>query len=209
MDYTKRTKILWAATTELAAGHSNSKTVHTFFHLLYVRYGNGEFRCDNTTYSISKGACILVQPHVFHEIPAENHNLMGFHEVKFEITDPYLYKNLLKIRPLFRADPFFETALSYVCENYTQEKDEEILVNIDCLFSALLTLMFLERAIPKEPSSQYVVGSEYNHTTHKIINYIEKNANGDVYGYMLYRYEITFNIKDGTVINIDSSSVYA
>ena len=179
MGYTKRIKILWAETTELAAGLSNSTTVHTFFHLLYVRYGKGTFRCDDVTYNVSKGNCIVVFPHVYHEIPAENHNLMGFHEIKFEINDPYLFENLLKTQPIFIGDSFFETALAYICENYTQEKEKEILINIDYLLSALLTSMFLDHAVPQKPSSQYVVGSKYNHTTQKIISYVEKNANAE------------------------------
>ena len=157
MDYTKRTKILWARTTELAAGHSNATNVHTFYHLLYVRYGKGAFRYDDVLYNVSKGSCILVFPHVHHEIPAENHNLMGFHEIKFEIIDSYLSENLQRIQPIFTANPFFETVLSYVCDNYTQTEDQDVATNVDCLLSALLTWTFLDYAHPQKISSQYIV----------------------------------------------------
>lgn len=173
MDYPKRTNVLWASSTELAAGHANQKTVHTFYHLFYVRYGEGIFLCDDIPFKVSKGMCILALPHVYHEVPAEKHNLMGFHEVKFEINDPSMELSLKKAPTVFSAEPFFDDFLTYICNNYSNEYDTTISRNVDCLLSAILTWSLLDPNCPSIRSSRYILSAPYNNTTQRTMNYIE------------------------------------
>lgn len=180
MDGVGRIKVLWASVTELVAGHSNSTTVHSFYHLLSVRYGEDTFVCGGTAYRMTKGTCIMVLPGTYHEIPANEHNLMGFYEVKFEVLDPYLDENLRKLASVvFHGNAFFETVMDYICVNYFHEENE-IRANVDSLLAALLIYMFLDRAMPKKHASKHLDCSGFNQSTQAALEFIENRYSGPI-----------------------------
>lgn len=173
-------EVLWAKKTELAAGVCNYRTSHVFYHFFYVLDGEGWFICDNFTFRIHKDCCVLVPPHTLHELPAEDHNLMSFLEIKFEVSSSYLNQKLANVSPLISGTEFIKCATTYIVANWMRN-DPNTRRNIDYLLTTLLLTLFLESEPSESNTSVFLNTNGYNVLTQKAICYVEENYDSAFY----------------------------
>lgn len=175
---TRRTHVLWAESSELVSGISNKKSIHTFYHMLYILSGHGTYICDGQVHEISRNSLVLVPPHTVHELPAEGHSLMTFLEVKFEVRCPHISEKLRQLSPFLEGSQFVHDAMNYIVANWlrTEQYNQE---NVDAFLTALLLTLTMDGASPTLDTSRYLKVEEYSLLTQRIINYIERNFDDD------------------------------
>ncbi len=175
MPQTNRTKVLWAAWTDMPAGWCIKEHKHLYYHLFYTISGKGTILIDRKPYQMNGGSLFIISPGTLHEFQAEGHTLLTFYEVKFTVEDERIRELMQKQGVLIRDEcRFFETLLRFVALNWTHN-DSASVEDIDCFMSTLL--ISLGVAVPDEISRQssYIITDGYNELTQEIVSYIEQN----------------------------------
>lgn len=168
-----QTKILWAAGSDLPPGWPILSHSHEFYHLMYICSGKAMFILDGIPYQASKGDCVMIAPHVTHEVPADSHSLLDVYELKFTISDSSIETLLKQAGPVIHDDTTnMEQTLQHIIHNWAANTTPEQEMAETLLASLILTIQMTLSVIPEQVST-YIDTSAYTDLTKKIIQYVE------------------------------------
>ena len=169
------TSVLWATASDLPAGWPILGHSHPFYHLFYIVSGRGVFLLDHKPYNVAPRTCLITPPGVYHEVPANGHNLLDIYEIKFTLHSNELRDILSRQGPIIsNASPFIEKNIQYIVYNWAR-RDLLSLQYTDAFLCALLMANHLDQSIATGQSSRYVDTSNHSDLTRQIIAYIENN----------------------------------
>ena len=168
-----QTKILWAATSDLPPGWPILNHSHEFYHLMFICSGKAMFILDGIPYQVSKGDCVMIAPHVTHEVPADSHSLLDVYELKFTLSDSSIDTLLKRTEPVINGNVAnMEQTLQYIIHNWAVNDacSQEIAETL--LSSMLLTIQMTLSIIPDQVST-YIDTSSYTNLVKRVIQYVE------------------------------------
>lgn len=98
--------ILWCG--KYQQNWENELHSHNYFQMVGIISGSGTFYVDDEPHTIEKEQIYLLQPHQLHAIHCGEKNAAALHmlDVKFTVSDPALFEDLVRVGNLFRLQHF-------------------------------------------------------------------------------------------------------
>lgn len=175
----EKLQILWVAKSYTLPKSGVKTHRHPYYHMFFVRTGQGRFCINGKQQLIHAGQTLLVPCDTDHGYYNEENETMQYHEIKFKLPQSNLDSLLQELGVAVTDDPMVGQLVEATLQEYSDlgsRADEPAAAYL----LTVLNLLTKQQRYVKKRQFRFIDASSYSELSQRIIRYLEKNYAGDI-----------------------------
>lgn len=175
----EKLQILWVAKSYTLPKSGVKVHRHPYFHMFYIRTGQGRFCINGKQRMLHAGQTLLVPCETDHGYHNEEDQTMEYHEIKFKLPQSTLDTLLQELGVAVSDDPLVGELVEKILQEYSDLGSRAD----DSAAAYLLTVLNLltkQQRYVKKRKFRFIDAASYSELSQQIIRYLEKNYAKDI-----------------------------
>lgn len=172
-------QILWVAKSYTLPNAGVMAHTHPYYHMFYIRTGQGVFMVNGEEYVLEAGDTLLVPRQMEHAYSNKQETTMEYLEIKFTLPQGAMDAQLLGLGPLVSTDPLAGMLFQQILQEYSDLEglaDEAAASYLE----AILHILTQKTRYSKQRQFRFIDATAYNPLSQSIIRFLEEHYAQDI-----------------------------